>query len=265
MLSGKAKETRKNRTNAAPTHRTPVRADAHNASRHPFSGMRFPGIFLPHCYGGVVRRSKKQFDAVVIVASVGGVAATGAILSQLPAAFPIPILLVQHRSSEQPNYLAQVLQRSTELKVKRAAEGDELVPGVVYVAPPTRHLVVTKKHTLGFLNGETRIKRVLSAGDPLFTTAAEVFGNGVVAVVLTGMDSNGSKGVVQVKQSGGVVLAQDRATSEWFQMPEAAIATGCVDKVLPIREIGTELMRLAITGHNHAPPPLAGINASSPS
>ena len=200
-----------------------------------------------------MRNSKKQFDAVVIVASVGGVAAAGAILSQLPAAFPIPILLVQHRSSEKPNYLADVLQRSTELQVKRAVEGEKLVPGFVYVAPPTRHLIVTKQHTLGFTNGQTRIKHVLSAGDPLFTSAAAAFGTGVVAVVLTGMDSNGSRGVVQVKRSGGVVLAQDRATSEWFQMPEAAIATGCVDKVLPIREIGTELMRLAITGHDNSP------------
>ena len=197
-----------------------------------------------------MQKSAKQFDAVVIVASVGGVAAAGAILSQLPAGFPIPILLVQHRSSEKPNYLAEVLQRSTELTVKRAVEGQKLEPGFVYVAPPTRHLIITKQHTLGFLNGETRIKRVLSAGDPLFTTAADVFGTGVVAVVLTGMDSNGSMGVVQVKRSGGVVLAQDKATSEWFQMPQAAIATGCVDKVLPIREIGTELMRLAITGHD---------------
>lgn len=197
-----------------------------------------------------VRKPNKQYDAVVIVASVGGVAAAGAILSQLPAAFPIPILLVQHRSSEKPSYLAEVLQRSTELHVKRAVEGEEFLPGVVYIAPPNRHLTVTKRHTLAFTDGKTRVRHVLSAGDPLFTSAADAFGTGVIAVVLTGMDANGSRGVVQVKRCGGVVLAQDRATSEWFQMPEAAIATGCVDKVLPIREIGTELMRLAITGHN---------------
>lgn len=183
------------------------------------------------------------------MASVGGIAATGAILSQLPAAFPIPILVVQHRSSEKPSRLAEILQRSTELSVKRATEGESLEPGVVYIAPPDRHLVVTEHHELAFVDGE-RIKHMRSAGDPLFVSAAEVFGPGVVAVVLTGMDSNGSQGVVAVKRAGGTVLAQDRATSEWFQMPEAAIATGCVDKVLPIREIGTELLRLAIIGHD---------------
>jgi two-component system chemotaxis response regulator CheB len=98
------------------------------------------------------------------------------------------------------------------------------------------------------LLGGKRIKYLLSAGDPLFVSAARVYGSGVIAVVLTGMSANGATGVTSVKRLGGLVIAQNKATSESFTMPEAAIATGCVDAVLPLEEIGPQILALTRLG-----------------
>lgn len=189
----------------------------------------------------------EQYDAIVIVASIGGIQAVATVLSTLPADFPIPVVVVQHRGSGKPSMLTQVLRRSTTLKVKTAEYGDRPQAGTVYIAPPDRHAIITPERTIE-LRGGKRIKHLLSAGDPLFTTAAQAYGSGVIAVVLTGLDSNGAAGVVEVKKAGGIVIAQDQATSEAFAMPQAAIATGSVDAILPIQEIGPQLVALAKLG-----------------
>ena len=88
-----------------------------------------------------------------------------------------------------------------------------------------------------------RIRHVFSSANPLFTTAADVLGP-VIGVVLTGMGRDGTDGVQAVKEAGGVVIAQDEATSEWFSMPRSAIATGAVDYVLPLDRIGAKLVEL---------------------
>lgn len=186
----------------------------------------------------------RRYDAVVVVASVGGISALSTLLSSLPAEFPIPLLIVQHRSTAAPSVLAAILKRTTALHVK-IAEADEVpVAGWVYLAPPDRHLVVTPAHSLALADGR-RVRHLLSAGDPLFASAARAYGSGVIAVVLTGTDGDGARGAVDVKRAGGTVLAQDEATSQSFAMPQAAIATGCVDMVLPISKIGPALVRLA--------------------
>lgn len=189
----------------------------------------------------------EQYDAIVVVASIGGIQAVATVLSTLPADFPIPVVVVQHRSTGKPSLLTQVLRRSTTLKIKTAEYGDKPQPGTVYIAPPDRHVVITPERTIE-LRGGKRIKHLLSAGDPLFTTAAQAYGSGVIAVVLTGLDSNGAAGVVEVKKAGGIVIAQDQATSEAFAMPQAAIATGSVDAILPIQDIGPQLVGLAKLG-----------------
>jgi two-component system chemotaxis response regulator CheB len=90
-----------------------------------------------------------------------------------------------------------------------------------------------------------RIRHVLSSANPLFSSAAKVFGSRVIAIVLTGSDRDATNGVQTVKTRGGIVIAQDRATSKMFAMPRSAIETGCVDRVMPLEEIAPALMRLA--------------------
>jgi two-component system chemotaxis response regulator CheB len=185
-----------------------------------------------------------RYAIVVIAASAGGVQALQKVLSALSRDFPLPIAVVQHRSSQAPNLLARVLGRHTPLTVKHAAPGETVCAGTVYLAPPHRHLVVRPGGTLALVNGH-KIRHVLSSANPLFASAAEVFPGGVIAVVLTGGDSDATDGVQSVTRSGGVVIAQDEASSAVFGMPRAAIASGAVHTVLPLAEIARELKRLA--------------------
>ncbi len=139
--------------------------------------------------------------------------------------------------------LAAVLAARTELPVRDAVDGDRLRPGVVLVAPPDRHLVVGPGDTLR-LTQSAPVRGVRPSADVLFGSLAAACGPRIVAVVLTGFGSDGADGVVTVKQAGGTVLAQDEETSEIYGMPLAAVATGAVDRVLPLGEIAAALVGL---------------------
>jgi len=187
--------------------------------------------------------SPGHYELVVIAASAGGVKALEQLLSALPADFPVPIAVVQHRTTREPNLLARVLGRHTPLIVKTAEQSEAMHPGTVYLAPPDLHLTVGEDQRLALTDGH-RIRHVMSSANPLFASAAAVFGSRVIAVVLTGSGRDATDGVQTVKTRGGIVIAQDRATSTMFAMPRSAIETGCVDRVLPLEEIAPTLVRL---------------------
>ena len=180
---------------------------------------------------------------MVIAASAGGIQALQRLLSALPSDFPIPIAVVQHRTGNAPNLLARVLGRHTALKVKTAEDGETISPGTVYLAPPREHLIVRRDASLALVNGR-KIRHVSSSANPLFASAAQVFGDGVIAVVLTGGDSDATDGVQTVNHLGGIVIAQDQATSAVFGMPHSAIQSGAVHAILPLSAIAPELLRL---------------------
>ena len=187
---------------------------------------------------------KGQFDLVVMAASAGGVAAFESVLASLPADFPLPIAIVQHRSTKDPNLMARVFGRHTPLLVKNAADAERMEAGTVYLAPPHAHLMVDQDLRVSLKDG-AKIRHVLSSANPLFESAARALPGRVIAVVLTGSDRDATDGVQAVRLSGGTVIAQDEATSKSFGMPGSAIQTGCVDRVLPLQEIGPALVALA--------------------
>jgi two-component system chemotaxis response regulator CheB len=189
------------------------------------------------------RRRTRRYDLVVMAASAGGVQALQAVLSALPADFPAPIAVIQHRSTKLPNLLARVLARRTPLAVKTAGPSEAMQPGTVYLAPPDLHLTVHRDGSFGLSDGR-KIRHVRSSANPLFESAAEAFGGRVIAVVLTGGDRDATDGVQSVKAHGGTVIAQDEATSQCFGMPRSAIETGCVDWVLPLDKIAPTLVDL---------------------
>ena len=195
--------------------------------------------------------SRDETKVVVIAASAGGVEAVAKLLSALPVAFPAPIVIVQHRRPANPSQLRQVLARFTRLPVVDAKERDRLKPGVVYVARPDRHLSISNAGRVHYSNGHHKIRHLLSSANPLFESSAEAFGPGVIGVVLTGTDGDGTDGVQAIKRCGGTVIAQNEATSQFFGMPASAIGTGAVDYVLPLEEIGPALCRLT-RRHVHA-------------
>jgi two-component system, chemotaxis family, protein-glutamate methylesterase/glutaminase len=180
---------------------------------------------------------------IVIASSAGGIEALITILHGLPEDFPAPIVIVQHRPAERESSLVSILRRKTKLHVKDAVANETLHPGTVYLARPDEHLMVTDDLCFRYTNGR-RIHHPRSSANPLFESAAECYGKNAIALVLTGMDSDGTDGVQAIRAHGGVVIVQDKTTSEHFDMPHSAITTGVVDHILPLSEIGPMLSRL---------------------
>jgi two-component system, chemotaxis family, protein-glutamate methylesterase/glutaminase len=183
---------------------------------------------------------------VVIAASADGIAATSTIIKDLPADFPAAVVVLQHRPADGKSMLTELYALRTRMAVTDALSGHRLRAGVVYLAKPDRHLTFNRDGTFSYVDG-TRIRHLMSSANPLFTSAAEVFGAKAIAVVLTGSGFDGTDGVQAIRALGGTVIAQDPTTSRYPSMPAAAIRTGSVDYVLPIEDVAPLLIRLTRT------------------
>jgi two-component system chemotaxis response regulator CheB len=158
----------------------------------------------------------------------------------LSADFPVPVVIVQHISQDGPSLMAEILSHHTPLRVKQAEDGDVLRVGTVYTPAPGHHLRVNPDGTLSLLQSP-KVHYVRPSADLLFQSAADAYGERVVAVVLTGGGYDGVDGVKAVRRRGGFVIAQDEATSECFGMPYNAVLTRKVDLVLPLGQIAFAL------------------------
>jgi len=194
----------------------------------------------------------KQFEAVVIGVSAGGLAALEVVLPALGESFPLSVLVVQHLSPDSENYLPQHLDVRCALHAKEAEDKEPLRPGTVYVAPPNYHLMVEADKTIA-LSTEGRVNFSRPSVDVLFETAAEVFCERLVGVILTGANSDGATGAIKIKQFGGLVVVQDPETAVADAMPRAAIKSVSVDHVLPLDRIGPFLKALACKGDEVKP------------
>ena len=185
------------------------------------------------------------FDMVAVAASLGGIDAIGRVLRAFPPDFPAVVSVVQHVGAGSSGMVPHILARSSALPVTNAQADETLRPGRVYVAPPDHHLFITRAGRASVLQSP-RVKFTRPAADPLLVSAAMCYGARTLGVVLTGASSDGSAGVQAIKWAGGMVLAQDQASSRAFAMPRAAIATGCVDMVLPLEVIGQAIVALVM-------------------
>jgi len=183
------------------------------------------------------------YSVVALAASAGGLRALTTVLEALPADFPAGIVVVQHLDPRHPSLMAEILNRRSALRVMEAQDGLHVTPGLAYIAPPNRHLLVNPDRTLSLTQTEL-VHFVRPSGDLLFESVAASYRQRAVAVVLSGTGNDGAMGVVAIKKMGGMVIAQDEETSEFFGMPSAAIATGAVDFVMPLGEISGLLCRL---------------------
>jgi len=193
-----------------------------------------------------VRRPDQAADhTVAVVASAGGVAALGEVLAALPRDLGAALIIVLHLLPGHQSHLAAILARRTNLHVKEAEDGDLLEPGSVYVAPPDSHLFVEADGRLALRAGAP-VRHLQPSGDVMLESLASYDG-ACMAVVLTGLGSDGTVGARAVKNAGGTVLAQDEETSEYFGMPHAAIEAGVVDRILPLAEIAPAIVEFATT------------------
>jgi two-component system chemotaxis response regulator CheB len=178
---------------------------------------------------------------ISIAASTGGPPAVTKVLGALPADTP-PILIVQHMPKGVTKLFAEGLNESCRFTVKEAQEGDRVQERLALIAPGGFHMVVTKEPRI-HLTSDAPVTYVRPAADVLMFSAAEVYGAKNVGVVLTGMGSDGAKGLAAIKERGGATIAQDQKTSVVYGMPQVAFQTGCVDTVAPLERIPQEIMK----------------------
>ncbi len=198
---------------------------------------------------------------VVIGASLGGLAALPVVLCNLPINFPLPIVVVQHRSAVSGfSALASVLQRGCPLALAEAFDKEPLRGGRGYLAPADYHTLIDDDHLA--LSTEARVQYARPSIDVLFHSAAEGFGARTIAVIMTGANRDGVRGARAIKQRGGVVLVQDPATAESPVLPNAALSSVAVDRVVPLVEIAAMLVHYCL--HVTPAPPTPPASPSSP-
>jgi two-component system chemotaxis response regulator CheB len=203
-------------------------------------------------------------DIITIGASAGGIETLRRLVSMLPGELPAAILVVLHLDPRFNSDMPGLLARAGTLHAQFANDGDEIVPGRIYVAPPDRHLLVSRGR-LQIARGPAE-NRHRPAIDPLFRSAAWSYGPRVVAVVLSGTLDDGAAGLWAVKSCGGVTVVQDPADALYAEMPTSALMTLNVDHCLPLDEIAPMLERLAhepVDGRHPHPPERVGWEASA--
>ncbi len=173
----------------------------------------------------------------MIGASTGGPDALGVMLAGLPRDFPSPILITQHMPRTFTELLAATLDRSTPFTVREAKHGDVATAGCVYIAPGGNHMVLTDRIGTIALNEDPPEHNCRPSVDVMFRSAAATYGRACVAVVLTGMGSDGAIGSAGLADVGAHVIAQDRDTSVVWGMPGAVVQRDAADQVLPLKEI----------------------------
>ena len=185
------------------------------------------------------------YELIVIGASWGGLQALEKLLGALPGGFPTPIVIAQHRAIDSgTGALSEMLGRHVgrDGDVREAGDKDPIEPGRVYLAPPDYHLLVEDD---GFaLSTEGAVQYSRPSIDVLFDSAADVYRDRLIAVVLTGANEDGADGVRRVRRRGGMTIAQDPGSAMRPEMPAAAIATGAIQHVLPLEDIAPMLVRL---------------------
>jgi two-component system chemotaxis response regulator CheB len=189
--------------------------------------------------------------ALVIGSSTGGPQALSTVIEKLPAAIDrAPVLITQHMPPMFTTVLAEHLSRVSGRGAHEAEDGEPVLAGGIYVAPGGRHMRVLREGDLVkiALSDEPPINFCKPSVDPLFASAAQVWGVSVLALMLTGMGSDGTKGAAEIVAGGGSVIAQDEATSVVWGMPRSVAQAGLCSAVLPLNQIAAKILSLLVGG-----------------
>jgi two-component system chemotaxis response regulator CheB len=186
-------------------------------------------------------------DLVVLGISTGGPQALKRLIPQLPANFPVPVLMVMHMPIGYTEMYAAKLNEISQLEVKEAGEGDEVRPGRVFLAPAGRHLTV-KRNARGKIVTHLDAKPFSTlhrpAVDVLFQSAAEVYGNRVLGVVMTGMGSDGKEGSAWIKAQGGLIFTEAESSCVVYGMPCMVVEAGLSDKSVALEHMSRAIMEV---------------------
>ncbi|MBB2495919.1 protein-glutamate methylesterase/protein-glutamine glutaminase [Aquipseudomonas ullengensis] len=228
---------------AAPASSAPVARSTPVAPAAPASAGRTSGS--AHAAGGGASPKRKSYRLVAIGTSTGGPVALQRVLTQLPANFPAPIVLIQHMPAAFTKAFAERLDKLCRISVKEAEDGDQLRPGLALLAPGGKQMMVDPRGVVRILPGDERLN-YKPCVDITFGSAAKSFNDKVLAVVLTGMGADGREGARLLKQSGSQVWAQDEASCVIYGMPMAIVKADLADAVYSLEDIGRHLAEACI-------------------
>ena len=207
---------------------------------------RFPGstkveVFEPPVFA---RQASGPFDIVVLGISTGGPQALKQIIPQIPADFPVPVAIVMHMPVGYTEMYAQKLDESSLVHVVEASEGQVVRPGMVFIAPGGRHLSLVRDGDRVVTHLDLRPLDMphRPAADVLFQSAAEVYGERVLGVVMTGMGSDGRDGAAWIKARGGSILTEAEETCVVYGMPRSVVEAGLSDAVVPLDRMPRAIM-----------------------
>jgi len=183
-----------------------------------------------------------ESEIVVVGASTGGLKALQLLLSGLPAEFPLPIAIVQHRGTDSESGLSEFLRRWSKLPIREPEDKEPIVGGHAYLAPRDYHLLIENGSFA--LSTDSPVAYARPSIDVLFESAADEYEDRAIGVILTGANHDGARGLRKIKVHGGLTIVENPASAACREMPDAAIAGTTVDWILPLAEIGPCLERL---------------------
>ena len=184
----------------------------------------------------------RQYKAIVIGVSAGGLAALAMIIPSLPADLELPVIIVQHLHPSSNLFHVEHLNELGPLRVKEAEDKEMLQPGVVYFAPADYHLLIERDGSLS-LSHQEKVLFSRPSIDVLFESAATAYEKKLIGIILTGANEDGAAGLAKVKRFGGVTIVQNPQSAEIAFMPKAAIAASKVDYILDLEDIAALLGR----------------------
>ncbi len=193
-------------------------------------------------------------EILAIGTSTGGPKALAELIPRLPSDFPVPTVVVQHMPPLFTRLLAERLNSQSQVRVNEAESGCPLEAGHVWIAPGNRHMVVTRRgvQPVLALNQDPPENSCRPAVDVLFRSVARAYGPNALAVVMTGMGSDGTRGAAHIHEAGGEIFVQDESTSVVWGMPGAIVSAGLADKICPLPEISQEVIRRVGVARNQA-------------
>lgn len=178
----------------------------------------------------------KEFKAIVIGTSAGGMKALTFILSNLPEDFPMPVFVAQHLHPVQDGYYIQYYSELSKLRVKEPESGEKIQSGYIYFAPPDYHLLIENDKSMS-LSISKKVNYARPSIDVLFESASDVYLSELIGIILTGANDDGARGMLSIKKNGGLTIVQDPDNSEHPIMPRAAIELVEIDYIRPLEEI----------------------------
>ena len=187
--------------------------------------------------------SKNRYQAVAVGVSAGGLDVLETLLRALPDDFRLPLIIVQHLHPQPDDFLVEHLGKLCRLPVREAEEKEAVEGGVVYLAPANYHLLIEADKTFS-LSIEEKVNFSRPSIDVLFETAADVYGESLIGIVLTGANRDGAAGMARIKAKGGMAVVQDPKTAKYPCMPLAALEKVHADRLLSIDRIGRLLGEL---------------------